>query len=193
MVKGPGIFRSSTKDLIAIKQGGFLIYPVEGHLESEDFYEKLSNFYQAPNLYNNFKNHEILFDYKYLLSNEIKKPIFPNHKPFQIPNNATFHLDKFCFSKVQLYEDALLEHGFVIIQCGFKDGKSTFFKSLINHFGIPQNHNSNNDNFLWHIRDQKVGDDTDLARSHGKKLFPIHTDASFEHNPPRFFNKVIYF
>lgn len=192
-IKGPGIFRSSLKDLIAIKQGGFLLYPVEGHLESEDYDEQLSYYYQKPNLHdnlvkiNNAYSFDIQSNQNHSINQEKKEPLFSNHKPLYIPDDAMFYLDRFSFNKVHLYENALFKHGFIIIRCGFEDKKSIFFKSLINHLGIPLNHNSNNEDCLWHIRYQKIGDVTDLARSHGKKLFPIHTDASFEHNPPRYF------
>lgn len=167
------------------------MYPVKGNMESDDYNEKLSHYYQTPSLSNNLVKLEVPLAHGFPIPDNIKEPLFPNHKPFHIPHDAIFDLDRFSFNNVHIYENALFKYGFVIIRCGFEDPKSVFFKSLINHIGIPVTHNSKNDDCLWDIRYQKVGDETDLARSHGRQLFPMHTDASFEHNPPRFIKYII--
>ena len=113
-------------------------------------------------------------------------PMYPNHEPFQMPAKAIFTLEKFSFCQVEDYEEALIKHGIVVIKPKFKDEEHVFFIMLINHLGIPLSHSSNGSDFIWHIKAKKTTQvKNTLARSHTNKLFDMHTDASFENNPPR--------
>ncbi len=179
---GPGIFRTSLSDLIALSRNGSLIFPVkynktetnvldECGLDKLDFNCSQSTFIQP----NSFMN---------------EKPQFKNHKPFTVPQTSIFHLQKESFKDVPLYESSLIFNGIVVINMDFEDLSSSFMFDLVKQLGIPQSHSSKGNDYLWDIR---VVDNSDKiktnARSHADSEFLMHTDASFETNSniPRFF------
>jgi alpha-ketoglutarate-dependent taurine dioxygenase len=174
----PGIFRASNKDLISLNQGGFILYPIEGHSSSNDKKEKNALECQKP------KFPSISFNpVKPILCLDETKRTFNNFKQFKIPSDAYFNVTKFSFEQITYYEMALLKYGIALLQLNFEDSKSTFFTALVNQLGIPLAHSSKNDDFLWHI---KPSIENGLARSHSQNVFEMHTDASFESTPPRY-------
>ena len=174
----PGIFRASNKDLISLNQGGFILYPMEGHSSSNDKKERNALESQKPKFPSiNFK------PIKAILCSDETKSKFDNFKEFRIPSDAFFNVTKFSFEKINNYETALLKYGFALLQLNFDDSESIFFSALVNQLGTPKAHSSKKDDFLWHI---KPSIENGLARSHSKNVFEMHTDASFEHIPPRY-------
>lgn len=192
--KGPGIFRSSDKDLIALKTGGFLLYPVQGHLVEHSFQEAMSLFYQESHLLktvstrNYSQERTISEQNKNFLQPEITSMSLsePQYKPFEIAHDAVFTLRHFSFKHVPEYEWALLKHGFALIRANFRDINHIFFKQLIRHLGVPVPHNSQRNTDLWHIKGDTQSGRSNQARSLTKCAFRMHTDASFNTNPPRY-------
>ena len=125
---------------------------------------------------------------KIRLNTDELKPVYVNHKPFEIPEDAFFSLNKFSFNQMNNYEEALLKYGLLLIRTTFKDEGHVFFSSLIKHLGIPLKHVSSDKDFIWHIKAVKDSSNVTKkkARSHTQKLFQMHTDASYDIIPPRY-------
>lgn len=168
---GPGIFRSSNKDLISLSQGGFFLYPVEG----------LSNDLDAQTSQKSKTNPLEGMRATFILNKTNNK--LNNFKEIKLPSDAVFKVPKFSFEKVSSYERSLLKYGIALLELNFEDSESKFFSELVNKIGVPLAHSSKNDDFLWHI---KPAIENEIARSHSKEVFEMHTDASFEPTPPRY-------
>ena len=175
---GPGLLRSSTKDLVALSQGGFILFPVEGHCSPQNRQENLSFLNQHPELTLSRSS------FSSIKSDSTSEILLGNFKQLQIPSDAKFKVANFSFKETSAYETALLKYGLVLLELNFEDPNSEFFSYLVNQLGTPIAHSSKNDDFLWHIRPSSVN--KNLARSHNANVFEMHTDASFETNPPRY-------
>lgn len=155
---GPGIYRSSNRDLVALSRGGFCMFP---RLERET----------EPRLPNDFK----IFD--------SIKPVYENHKPMRLSHESLFDLCDYSFRDVPLYERALNKYGVVLISLKFTDVDADFFLTLIKSLNlVPLAHTAKGDDYVWHVRPSQM----DEARSHSPDLFAMHTDASFERYAPRY-------
>jgi hypothetical protein len=173
--------------LIALKQGGFLLYPIQGHLQADNIIEKEAALSLTPNISESLKTKITAESNEELVSMDSGlSPIYPNHQPFQMPASAIFTLDKFSFRQLEDYEEALIKHGIVVIKPEFGDEEHIFFKLLVKQLGIPLSHSYDDNDITWHIKARKtVRGEASIARSHTTDMFDMHTDASFENNPPR--------
>ncbi len=173
--------------MIALKQGGFLLYPIRGHLQADNIIEKEAVHSLTPNISHSLKAKMKAEPDDELVSMDSGfSPIYPNHQSFQMPASAIFTLEKFSFRQLEDYEEALIKHGIVVIKPEFGDEEHIFFKLLVKQLGIPLSHSSDDNDITWHIKARKtIRGEASVARSHTKDLFDMHTDASFENNPPR--------
>lgn len=164
---GPGIFRTSADDLIALSRGGNLLFPLlndTNYIDSNDKSIKQPFIYEPPN----YKNHHLL----------------------ELNSNNLFYLSNRSLKDTPLYEKSLIEHGIVLIQLGFEDLTSEFMLKLIEKIGVPHAHSSKGDDYLWDIKAMCNNNEVKTnARSHSDHEFLMHTDASFELNTniPRYF------
>jgi alpha-ketoglutarate-dependent taurine dioxygenase len=151
---GPGIYRASCdKDIIAVSQGGFILYPVveESHTKQTELH---------------------------LTSESL----------FKLSNNS--NPTEECLQKIK---HALLTKGIVLIDMDSTDAESKYLMNLIKLLDMtPYSHSSKGDDFIWHIRplfeEGLIQDSIDKhPRSHTSEVFTMHTDASYEKIPPRFF------
>ena len=178
---GPGIYRTSLSDLIALSRNGSLIFPVQNKTEFN-----LSDQIQVDELVSDSSQSANVQPMCFI--NEM--PEFKNHESFKVPQNSVFHLQKKSFKDVQLYESSLISNGIAIISMNFEDSSSNFMFDLVKQLGIPQSHSSKGNDYLWDIRVVQNNDEIKTnARSHNDSEFLMHTDASFEKNSniPRFF------
>ena len=120
---GPGILRSSNKDLVALRQGGFLLYPFEGHCSSSNTKEELSLINQKKKL--SFSKNVDLSSVSFK-SDAANGSMLGNFKQLQIPSDASFHVEKFSFEEMSAYETSLLKYGIDIDKSSLI--KYTFFK-----------------------------------------------------------------
>ena len=185
---GPGIFRGSQTDLISLNQGGFILYPVMGHLKKFDEIEEKFSQQENVNLKKNIENLVCLISKEnsefYDLSHGKKSDYF-NHEPFIVPQDSIFNLPYLSFKDTESYLISLIKYGFALIKLGFKDNQSEFFLSLTRNLGVPSAHSANGDDYVWHIKPGYITNR--MARSLTKDVFQLHTDASFENIPPRYF------
>ncbi len=177
---GPGIFRTSPTDLIALRQDGSLMFPLlmDGKVVLNQ--KKMDNLRKMNGL-SHITNSECF----------INEPAeYKNHRLLKLPESVIFQRSKISFKDVELYENALVQYGVVLINMEFEDQSSNFMFDLVKHLGLPQAHSSKGNDYLWDIKVLPKGNlsKTD-ARSHADSEFLMHTDASFENNinVPRFF------
>lgn len=150
---GPGVYRAGKKDLIALSQGGFFVYPV----------------LEKP-----------------------RQAQFKNHQQLIIPENSIFELNSFSFKDANLYKKSLLKHGLVLINLHFIDHESNYFLALINCLGMDAcSHTINNTDVVWHIK-PNLANNSEGPRSQRSTIFTMHTDASFESVPPRYFGLQVF-
>jgi alpha-ketoglutarate-dependent taurine dioxygenase len=156
---GPGIFRASSQDLITLKQGADVLFPIKERPNSKTLQTS-----QLP-----------------LLN------IQTQYEPLEVPEQAKFILKTCSFENVGNYENALLKHGIVLIQFDSNENilSNGFFLSLIRHLGEPFTHSKMVHDFIWNIKPSQSN--LNRPRSQTDEEFQMHTDASFEPIPPRYF------
>lgn len=87
---------------------------------------------------------------------------------------------------------ALCENGAALLSCGggVGDGETLagFLQSVL---GAELRNHSPTRGPVWEVRPMPGADLATAARSHTRRAFPVHTDASYERKPPRFFALAI--
>lgn len=118
---------------------------------------------------------------------------YANHRDMIVPADSRFYLDSFSFKQAELYKSALLRNGLALVELNFDptaDQMNVFFIDLIKCLGMrPCGHTAKGDDFLWQIR--PCDRQTSGPRSHRSDVFCMHTDASFELEPPRYFGLLV--
>jgi alpha-ketoglutarate-dependent taurine dioxygenase len=142
---GPGIYRASNQDLIALTQGGFIIFPLQ---KAKAHYRTLQI---KPEFIFDFCNRKIMVD------------------------------------EADAIKETLIQNGIVLINIKFNDQKSEFLLDLIEKMDMfPYSHSKKGDDFVWDIR-PFTSNNSNNPRSYTSEEFSMHTDASFEKIPPRYF------
>lgn len=155
---GPGIYRASSNDLVAFSRGGCILFPVK-KTESDYYYQ------------------------------ENGEPMYKTHRLLGIPEDSIFSLKSYSFKDCDKYKSLLIKNGIVLITLEFPDANSSYFCSLITSLGMePCSHSGKENDYLWNIQPLVVDASKQfLPRSHTADVFQMHTDASFEPVPPRYF------
>lgn len=158
---GPGIYRTSQSELIALTRNGCLMFPVKKGINESIFSKLPLKIKKNPSKLS-------LVAPKCFIE---EKPKFKNHKPLKLPKSSIFYLEKKSFKDIQYYEESLIENGIALISMSFNDQSSSFMLDLVKQLGIAQSHSSNGNDYLWDI---KVSNKTE-ARSHANSEFSMHT------------------
>ncbi|KAJ2992737.1 hypothetical protein HDV02_002877 [Globomyces sp. JEL0801] len=137
---GPGVFRSSAQQLVALGTGGIAL---------------------APSI--------------------------PSPSPFKNTLFIEKSLKPLEQEKIQSVLDSLHESGIVVVSTPVNDICPENFQEMLQSLGaISQEHNKEG-TFCWTINAKL----STTARSHTSEAFLVHTDASFEDSPPRYFALAI--
>ena len=114
------------------------------------------------------------------------------HRELIVPKEAQFHLSTYSFKDVESYKRELTENGLVIIDLDLDDEKkSDFFINLVRCLDMqPYAHTKKGDDFIWDIK-PKLATTNSGPRSHRSDVFNMHTDASFEEQPPRYYGLLV--
>ncbi|RNA30627.1 taurine catabolism dioxygenase [Brachionus plicatilis] len=112
--------------------------------------------------------------------------VFFNHKPFLINHECFYQIESFSFKDADLYLSSLLKHGFVLLELKFEDIGSNFLMSLLHSLNMqPRSHGNKDRDYIWEIKPFLAG--PSAPRSHTDETFQMHTDASYDINPARYF------
>lgn len=112
--------------------------------------------------------------------------VFKSHKPFLINQDSFYQVESFSFKDSDLYLNSLLKNGFVLLELKFEDIDSNYLMTLLQSLNMqPRSHGNKDRDYIWQIR--PLSNDSSSPRSHSDEIFQMHTDASYETNPPKYF------
>jgi alpha-ketoglutarate-dependent taurine dioxygenase len=90
-------------------------------------------------------------------------------------------------------KSVIAEYGIALVHVDFADPEGLIMQKIADDIGVINNHNVNSDSGLWHIKinEEATDDSGQLIRSYTDAEFPMHTDCSYEDDPPRLFSLFV--
>jgi alpha-ketoglutarate-dependent taurine dioxygenase len=92
-------------------------------------------------------------------------------------------------------KSVIAEYGIALVNVDFADPEGLIMQKIAEDIGVINNHNVNSDSGLWHIKikinEEATDDSGQLIRSYTDAEFPMHTDCSYEDDPPRLFSLFV--